>query len=158
MSVPDVGDVATPALLRAARVAYGHAIRHELAQRGIDDLPRNGAFVIGGIGNRGLALHALIPQLGVSKQAASQLVDALVVRGYLARTSDPDDRRRMNVSLTERGEAAAEAVRAGVESVDDELAERLGAEGVQQLRTGLVALCEIRDRMESGAEGRGVAD
>ena len=48
-------------------------------------------------------LAEVIRQLGVSKQAAGQLVDSLVVRGYLDRTVDPDDRRRLIVTLTERG-------------------------------------------------------
>lgn len=149
MATAPATDVPTPALLRAARVAYGHAIRLALLKRGVDDLPRNGAFVIGGIGNRGQPLNSLIPQLGVTKQAASQLIDTLVLRGYITRAEDPDDRRRMNVALTERGREAAAAVRAGVESVDRELADRLGATGVEQLRAGLVALCDIRDRIES---------
>jgi DNA-binding MarR family transcriptional regulator len=112
-------------------------------------MPRNGAFVIGGIGNRGQPAGALIPQLGVSKQAASQLIDTLVLRGYLSRSGDPNDRRRMNLALTERGREAADAVRAGVTAVDKQLNEALGVTGHQQLRAGLVALCNIRDRMES---------
>lgn len=146
---PDLDDVPTPALLRAARGAYGHAIERTLAERGIDDMPRNGAFVIGGIGNRDQPVSALVRQLGVSKQAASQLIDTLVLRGYLSRATDPADRRRMNVSLTDRGREAVDAVRAGVSAVERELTERLGVAGVAQLRAGLVGLCDIRDRMES---------
>ena len=40
-------------------------------------------------------------------QAAGQLVDTLVMRGYLERQTDPDDRRRLVVRLTERGAEAA---------------------------------------------------
>lgn len=148
---PGLDEVATPALLRAARGAYGHAIRRALAEREIDDLPANGAFVIGGIGNRGQPAGALIRQLGVSKQAASQLIDTLVLRGYLCRTTDPEDRRRLNVALTERGHEAAGAVLAGVTEVDQQLTELLGRSGVDQLRAGLAALCDIRDRMEGAS-------
>jgi len=63
--------------------------------------------------------------------------------------TDPDDRRRVNVTLTERGHVAADAVLAGVTAVDRELTELLGVTGVEQLRAGLLALCDIRDRMES---------
>ncbi|HTT29111.1 MAG TPA: MarR family transcriptional regulator [Solirubrobacteraceae bacterium] len=146
---PDLDDVPTPALLRAARGAYGQSIRRALGDRGIDDMPPNGPFVLGGIGNQGQPLGALVQQLRVSKQAASELIDTLVLRGYLSRTTDPDDRRRVNVTLTDRGHEAAEAVLAGVMAVDRELTELLGVTGVRQLRTGLVALCDIRDRMES---------
>jgi hypothetical protein len=60
--------------------------------------------------------------LGVSKQATSQLIDTLVVRGYLERQPNPEDRRRVTIEATERGRAAAAAVRSAVVAVDEELA------------------------------------
>ena len=141
-------DVVLPALLRAARGAYGHAIRKHLAEGGFDDLPRSGPYVLGGIVNRAGNASDLIRQLRVSKQAASQLVDTLVLRGYLERRADPDDPRRVAIELTERGRAAAAAVKAGVEEVDAELLERLEPAGVRALRAGLVALCDINDSYE----------
>ncbi len=146
---PDVNDIPIPALLRGARGAYGQEIRRALRERGMDDMPSNGPFVIGGIGNRGQPLGALVQGLRVTKQAASELVDTLVMRGYLSRTPDPDDRRRVNVTLTDRGREAADAVLAGVLAVDRELAELVGVAGLEQLRAGLAALCDIRDRRGS---------
>jgi len=98
--------------------------------------------------NHGGTAAGLVRELGVSKQAASQLIDALVLRGYLERDVDPEDRRRLTIALTERGRAAAAAVRAGVESIDDELQEKLSPAELQGLWAGLVALCEIRERLE----------
>jgi DNA-binding MarR family transcriptional regulator len=146
---PGHDDVPIPGLLRAARGAYGHAIQARLAAAGFDDLPRSGPFVLGGMANQGAGAGDLIRQLGVSKQAASQLVDVLVLRGYLDRQVDPDDRRRMTIALTERGRAAAAAVRAGVEEVDDDLALRLSTAQLAGLRAGLVALCAIREEAEA---------
>jgi DNA-binding MarR family transcriptional regulator len=144
-------EVPIPALLRAARGSYGHAIRARLAAGGYDDLPRNGPFVLGGIVNQRGSAGRLVRELGISKQAASQLIDTLVIRGYLERQPDSDDRRRITVAVTERGRGAAEAVRSGVEAVDAELAELLTPGGVEGLRNGLVALCEIRERIEDEA-------
>ena len=141
-------DVVLPALLRAARGSYGHAIRASLAAADFADVPRNGAFVLGGMVNHGAPAGGLVRQLGVSKQAASQLLDTLVVRGYLERAADPNDRRRMIVEPTERGRAAAAAIRSAVRTVDEELASLLTAEQLAGLRAGLVALCDIRERME----------
>lgn len=73
----DSDEVGIPPLLRAARGSYGHAIRAELEAVGYDDLPRNGAYVLGGIVNHGGSAGDLVRQLGVSKQAASQLIDTL---------------------------------------------------------------------------------
>lgn len=140
-------DVVVPALLRAARNAYATSIRGCLADGGFSDIPRNGSYVLGALArstpDEGPSLTALSEQLAVSKQAASQLIDTLVLRGYLDRRPDPEDRRRMTVQLTERGQAAAEAVRDGVEAVDRELADRVGGDGVRSLRAGLGALAGI---------------
>lgn len=98
-----------------------------------------------------MAKHAVAPtdlvrQLGVSTQAASQLIDTLVLRGSLSRDADPDDRRRLEITLTERGRAAAVAVRSGVTSVDAEPDATITPEQRAALRTGLVALTTIRER------------
>src|SRR5450432_3606240 len=53
-------DVAFPALLRAARTAYGSAIRTALADMGCDDVPRNGSYVIGAIARTGAPLSQII--------------------------------------------------------------------------------------------------
>ncbi len=143
-----------PALLRAARGSYGHAIRASLEAAGFDDVPRNGAYVLGGMVNQGGSAAGVVSELGVSKQAASQLIDVLVVRGYLERQVDPADRRRQALEVTERGRAAAAAIRAGVLAVDAELAQLVSPAELAGLRAGLVALTTIRVRMEAGAGGR----
>ena len=138
-----------PALLRWARGTYGNSIRVELARGGYDDLPPNGAFVIGGMANVGLSAADLINGLSVTKQAASQLIDTLVLRGYLTREVDPEDRRRLTIHLTERGAGAAGAVGAGVASVDEELAAMISPAELAGLRTGLTALVVIKMRRGS---------
>jgi DNA-binding MarR family transcriptional regulator len=148
---PEVENIVIPALLRAARSAYGHAIRRSLAVGGFDDVPANGAFVLGGMANHGVTAGDLIRQLGVSKQAASQLIDTLVLRGYLEREVNLEDRRRVNVELTERGVAAGAAIDAGRRAVDDELATLISPAELKGLRAGLVALIEIRERLEDEA-------
>jgi DNA-binding MarR family transcriptional regulator len=135
-------EVPFPALLRAARRAYGAAIRAALADAGCDDMPRNGSYVIGAIARTGASLSQIIKGLGVSKQAAGQLVDTLVTRGYLDRSPDPDDRRRLTVTLTERGHAAATVIRSVIERVDADLAGRVGTEHVAHTRATLAALIE----------------
>jgi DNA-binding MarR family transcriptional regulator len=135
--------------LRAARGSYGNAVRRELLAAGFEDLPNNGPFVLGGMANRGAPAGDLVRQLGVTKQAASQLVDVLVLRGYLERRENAEDRRRLDILLTDRGRAAAAAVRAGVKSVDEELERRLSAADLAGLRAGLVALIEIREEGEA---------
>jgi DNA-binding MarR family transcriptional regulator len=148
-------DVAMPALLRAARTTYGSAIRSALEEVGCPDVPRNGIFVIGAIARTGSPLGEIIAALGVSKQAAGQLVDTLVLRGYLDRAPDPDDRRRMTVSLTDRGRLAAQASRLAIDDVDAEVIERVGADTIAATRAGLVAMIGI-GRPAAGGEAEGI--
>jgi len=135
-------EVAIPALLRAARTRYGAAIRVAFLAHGYEDMPRNGAFVLGAIVRTGAPLGNIIKSLGVSKQTAGQLVDTLVARGYLVRAVDPDDRRRLTVSLTERGAGAAEVSRQAVDAVDAALTRAVGEDCVAQMRRGLAALID----------------
>ncbi len=148
-------DVVLPALLRAARGAYAASVRLELAADGFEDLPRNGAFVIGGMANHGGTPGDLVRQLRISKQATSQLIDALVLRGYLVRDTDPSDRRRLTLGLTERGLAAAAAVRRGVVAVDEELEHAVTTEQLASLRIGLAALCDIAETFEDRVRALG---
>lgn len=135
--------VAFAALLRAARFAYGHAIREALNEAGLDDIPKNGIFVIGAISRTGAPLAQIIDSLGVSKQSAGQLVDTLALRGYIEREVDPEDRRRLTVALTARGRAAAAVARAAVERMDAALTKKVGREHVAHTRATLHALIEL---------------
>jgi DNA-binding MarR family transcriptional regulator len=140
-----------PALLRAARGTYAQAIREHLAAEGIDDLPRNGPFVLGAMASGGGSASEVIEWLGVTKQAASQLIDVLVLRGFLTREINLEDRRRMTIELTDRGRAAAAAVRFGIETIDAELAQMLSPAQLAGLRAGLAALAQIKERMKEGS-------
>ena len=136
-------EVVFPALLRHARNTYAAAIRAAFEAAGCEDVPRNGAYVLGSIARNGTPLGEVIGELRVSKQAGGQLVDTLVLRGYLDRTPDEGDRRRMTVSLTERGRLAAAASRSAVEQVEAALVARVGQETVSSARAALGALIEI---------------
>jgi len=144
-SKPRLEDVVIPALLRHARYTYGVAMRQALAQAGYDDIPKNGLYIIGGMAMDGypIPLGQLIKELRISKQAAGQLVDTLVERGYLQRAEDPVDRRKLTVALTERGRAAARTQGAAREKIDAELFARVGHENVKRTRRTLAALIEM---------------
>lgn len=150
---PYYEDVVIPALLRAARRTYGSRIRTALAAVGCDDMPRNGSYVIGAIAREGSQLGQVILELGISKQAAGQLIDTLVARGYLERSPDPDDRRRMRIVLTERGELAATEIAATVAGVERDVVARVGGEHVAHARATLGALIDIGEEEEHERSG-----
>jgi DNA-binding MarR family transcriptional regulator len=138
-------EIAFPALLRAARNVYASAIRKALAENGFDDIPRNGIYVMGALAKTGVPLSKIIRDLGVSKQAAGQLIDTLVLRGYLERTADDEDRRRLTITLTERGRAVIAVSSPVVEGLETELRNRVGAEYVAHARATLGALITSYD-------------
>jgi DNA-binding MarR family transcriptional regulator len=139
-------ETSIPALLRGARGSYAHTIAAHLATAGCDDLPQNGPFVLGGMASHGAPAVDMIRGLGVTRQAASQLIDTLVVRGYLSREVNPADRRRLNIELTDRGRAAAEAIAVAIGQVDEQLATMITPAELTGLRAGLIALAQIRER------------
>src|SRR5580658_6564523 len=81
-----------PGLLRMARKAYGGSVTAAFAEGGFDDVPRNGAYVLARVYEDSSCFGRLIRELGISKQATSQLVDTMTMRGYLERTPDAEDR------------------------------------------------------------------
>jgi DNA-binding MarR family transcriptional regulator len=144
--------IVIPALLRHARTTYGTAMRRALADAGCDDIPANGLYLIGGMAlhEGDMPLGELVKDLRVSKQAASQLVDALVTGGYLQRSVDDKDRRKLLVNLTRRGRTAAAVQAKAREQIDAELLARVGLNGVNATRKTLAALIDIGRQRESG--------
>ena len=146
--------VVTPALLRHARNTYGSAMRRALDAAGYDDIPGNGLYLIGGLAleREDVPLGQLIRELRVTKQSAGQLVDQLVLRGYIERSADPADRRKLTVSLTERGRAAAAIQTDAREAIDTALVAQVGMDVAEKMRAGLAALIDI-DRAARETEG-----
>jgi DNA-binding MarR family transcriptional regulator len=147
MTTPNtvLDEIAMPALLRHARTTYGAAMRRALDAAGYDDIPGNGLYVIGGLAlNReDIPLGQLIRDLRISKQAAGQLVDTLVTRGYLERAIDKEDRRKLTVTLTDRGRAAAAIQAAARERVDADLLAAVGPEDIERTRRTLATLVDM---------------
>jgi DNA-binding MarR family transcriptional regulator len=138
------------ALLRGARSVFANAIRGALVDAGFQDLPPNGPFVVAAVSATETPLADVIRQLGVSKQAAGQLVDTLVARGYLERTGDPSDRRRLVLRLTERSVAAGQVIRDVSARLESEIA---NATGSHRLATTREVLAEVIEHAEIASRG-----
>ena len=125
-----------------------------LAGAGCDDVPRNGPFVLADLdlaaADPKFSSQAdVVASLGLSKQAASQLIDTLVLREYLERRNDPVDRRRMEVRLTDRGRTAAIAIRTAIDGVEAKLGHLISPDELHGLRAGLAAYRTIRERRDA---------
>jgi len=139
------------ALMRAARGTYAAAIRGPLTENGFEDIPRDGVFALSAIGLTEVSGGQLGRWLGVSKQAVSQLLDTLVLRGYVERSIDPVDRRRMRLMLTDRGTQVTSLCRQAVERVERRVAGIVGAASVEHTRATLLALIDLGTELPARA-------
>jgi DNA-binding MarR family transcriptional regulator len=107
--VPDGQDHLTTPDLAILVVGAAHAVairlRRELNAAGFPVRQAHG-FVLRALHERPLSLTALAELLGVTKQAAGQVVDEMVELGFVDRRPDPHDRRAKLLALTRRGRAA----------------------------------------------------
>lgn len=138
-------EISMTALLRVARTTYTTAIRGALAQAGFKDIPKSGLWILDSLAEeRGpVSFGRVIERLRVTKQSVSQLVDTLVARDYLKRAADPVDRRKLIITLTKRGRAAAAVQTSAREKLDAKLAACVGPENVRCTRRTLAALAEM---------------
>ncbi|MGX1565920.1 MarR family winged helix-turn-helix transcriptional regulator [Streptomyces sp. NPDC055506] len=111
--------MALSAALLAAAGGLTQCIHEGVVARGFEGLRPAHGFAFARLAPDGATVTDLAVHLGVTKQAASQLVDEMVRKGYAERRAHPGDARARLVVLTARGwdctraaeEAAAEAVR-----------------------------------------------
>ncbi|WP_329226465.1 MarR family winged helix-turn-helix transcriptional regulator [Streptomyces canus] len=129
--------LALAAALLSAAGDLTQRINEGVVARGFEARPAWG-FAFARLAPDGATVTELAGHLGVTKQAASQLVDEIVRRGYAERRPHPGDARARLIVLTERGwactraaeEAAAEAVRSWTDVLGESdvraLCDRLG--------------------------------
>jgi DNA-binding MarR family transcriptional regulator len=145
MSTPSLADtyLSIPELMRVARGSYKRAIDARLAALGLDDLPNPGGYIVVYLANGEESISEMIEGLGIKKGEYSQLVDSLVLRGYITRSTDPKT-GSVSLAVTERGREAAEAIYEGGRVVNEELERRLSADEIAAMRLGLATLGEIK--------------
>ena len=115
--------IALSAVLLAAAGELTQRINEGVVARGFEGVRPAHGYVFVRLSVGGATVTDVAAHLGVTKQAASQLVDDVVRKGYVERRPHPDDARARLLVLTERGwactraaeEAAADAVRPWVE-------------------------------------------
>jgi DNA-binding MarR family transcriptional regulator len=87
--------------------------------------------------------------LGVSKAAASQMLDRMVEQGFILRSEDPNDRRGKHITLTDKG---LEAMQKSVEARQGwlkQLAGEFSSAEKEQIAKSLIILVEKARKIES---------
>jgi DNA-binding MarR family transcriptional regulator len=95
------------------------------------------------IGRRARTLGEIARIQGVTPATATTLVTTLESRGWVNREHDPDDRRRVVVSLTEGGSAILAASQDIAETAMSDLLEPLSPAQLSRLLDGLLVLRDV---------------
>ncbi|MCM2418533.1 MarR family winged helix-turn-helix transcriptional regulator [Streptomyces sp. RKAG293] len=128
------------ATLLAAAGGLTAAIHDGVVARGFDDLRPAHGFAFARLAPVGATAADLAEHLGVSRQAASQMVEELVGKGYVERHPHPDDARARLVVLTDRGRACTRAAEEAAADAVRPWAALLGERRLQALRDDLARL------------------
>jgi DNA-binding MarR family transcriptional regulator len=128
------------ALVLASANALVDGIQAGVVARGFTDVRPAHGFAFARLAPAGATVSELAAHLGVTRQAAAQLVDELVTKGYVQRRPHPDDRRAQLIMLTERGWACTRAADAAATETVGAWAAVLGTERLRALRDDLAEI------------------
>jgi DNA-binding MarR family transcriptional regulator len=108
--------------------------------RGFDDVRPAHGFAFARLAPAGATITQLAEHLDVTRQAAAQLVDELIAKGYVQRGRHPDDARARLITLTDRGWACTRAAEAATADTVRPWAAILGDQRLGALQDDLLRL------------------
>ncbi|MBI5545675.1 MAG: MarR family transcriptional regulator [Deltaproteobacteria bacterium] len=117
------------------------SLRRELPRRGFDDL-HSSQYVFFEVARDGASPSELAADLKLSKQSVNHLLGQLQDRGYVLRDEGQDARSR-RVHLTEKGHAAAAAIRSILDGYERRWAEDMGEKDLDSLLSTLARMVRI---------------
>lgn len=132
--------MALSAALLAAAGGLTQRIHEGVVARGFEGLRPAHGFAFARLAPDGATVTDLAVHLGMTKQAASQLVDELVRKGYVERRPHPADARARLVVLTETGWACTRAAEEAAAEAVGAWADVLGEGGAAELRERLLRI------------------
>lgn len=102
-------------------------------------LPRAQSMLMVALSEGVTTQAALAKRLKVSKQAIQQALRPMVQKGLVRIDPDPDNGRQRLVRLTATGEAMCEVARDALQTLEKELARRIGRDRLEALQDALNA-------------------
>lgn len=125
-------------LLGLAGRRLADELHGRLRTAGFDDGRPAHDAVFANVPPEGIRLTDLAQRAGMTKQAMSELVVDLERLGYVSRQKDPGDGRARLITFTERGWASVATALEAFRAIEAELAERVGADRLGDLRRTLL--------------------
>lgn len=127
------------ALLAAGR-AVVDGVQAGVRTHGFGDLRPAHGFAFTRLSFGGATITELAEHLDVTRQAAAQLADELVAKGYIERRPHPVDARARLLVLTEKGWAATRAAEAAITDIMTAWAGVIGEDRLRSLASDLARL------------------
>jgi len=93
--------------------------------------------------HKGASLSEVADHIGLTLPSMSALVDGLVTRNFVTRRAHRDDRRRMNLALTEQGETTLQSARKGTQEYLKEQFSRISEAERGTVVKGMVILRRV---------------
>ncbi len=121
-------DLTVGSMLRSAWTELIEEVFDQLVAAGYDDLRPVHRSILRDVLVSNLRPSELGARLGLSKQAANDLVREFEIKGYITLESDPDDGRAKRIVATERGWQASDTAQASSTAVGRRWAELVGEE------------------------------
>lgn len=141
-------------LLTAANRCLTDRLGEAVATAGGERMRPSFGFVLRAVAAEEPTVSRLAELLGVTKQAASRLVDDMVTLDFLERADVAGDRRQKRLRLSPTGERIRERALAESREMEHELRERFGDARVDGLRSLLVDFVERHGGAAELAAGR----
>ena len=136
-------DEAQPPLARLFAIAYRQLITDlhaELARRGWTDVRPAYGFALLALREGPLSSGELGVLMGMTKQASSKLVEALVDAGYARRGASIGDARVRPIELTDRGRDLQKTAERIYTELEDRWADVIGQDRLAALRADLITV------------------
>jgi DNA-binding MarR family transcriptional regulator len=126
--------------LLAVSRALADGISAGVRARGFSDIRPAHGFAFTRLAAGDATVTDLAAHLGVTRQAAAQLVDELADKGYVERRAHPSDARARLVTLTPKGWACTQAAEAAMTDTIRPWAAALGEQRLLALRSDLLSI------------------
>lgn len=94
-------------------------------------------------GNKHFFITEFVDILSITKPQMTALIEKLIQMGYVIRTTDENDRRKIYISATEKGKLATEKINKAVDNHIDKFLIGLSQKELETLENGLIILQKL---------------
>jgi DNA-binding MarR family transcriptional regulator len=131
-------------LLRTSQLETNTLVAR-LHDQGHGTVQRTWIGVLANIDTEGTRVTTIASRMGTTRQAVSQLVQAIEAAGFLERSPDPDDRRAVLIRHTRRGRALLVAALEAMADIEAGYERVIGPNRMRALKKALTDIADALD-------------